>query len=112
MTRFKRGDIILVDFGFSEGIGSKRRPALIISSNDYHKSRQEVIILAITHNIKRVLLGDTKIDKWREAGLICPSTVTGIIRTIKDNVIIHRLGAIQLQDFQKVQESIKKAIGL
>lgn len=111
MTEYKRGDIVLVNFGFSEGKGSKKRPALIISSDNYHKNRQEVIAVAITHNIKRVLFGDTKIDEWQEAGLIYPSLVTGIIRTIKDSMIVRKLGALSRQDFRKVQENLRKAIG-
>lgn len=112
MTNYKQQDVVLVDFGFSEETGSKKRPALIISSDNYHKNRAEIIIMAVTSNIKRVLFGDTKIDKWKEAGLIYPSLVTGIIRTIKDNMIIKKLGAVLDQDFQKVKENLKKAIGL
>lgn len=111
MTNYKQQDIILVDFGFSEETGSKKRPALIISSNNYHKNRQEVIIAAITSNIKRVLFGDTKIDGWKEAGLLYPSLVTGIIRTIKDNVILRKLGILSKSDLQKVQENLRKSMG-
>ena len=111
MIKYKRGDIVLVDFGFSEGTGSKKRPTLIISSDDYHKGRQEVIVVAITGNIKRALFGDTKIDKWKEVGLIYPSLVTGIIRTIKDSMIIHKLGTLLQQDLQKVQKNLGKAMG-
>ena len=112
MTKYKRGDIVLVDFGFSEEKGSKKRPALIISSDDYHKNRQEVIAMAITHNIKRVLSGDTKIGEWKKAGLLYPSLVTGIIRTIKNSMIVHKLGVFPQQDFRKVQENLRKAMGL
>ncbi len=111
MTKYERGDIVLVDFGFSEGTGSKKRPALIISSDNYHKGRQEVIVVAITGNIERVLFSDTKIDKWKEAGLIYPSLVTGIIRTIKDSMIIRKLGSLLQQDIQKVQKNLEKAMG-
>ena len=111
MINYKRGDIVLVDFEFSEGTGSKKRPVLIISSDNYHKSRQEVIVAAITSNIKRVLFGDTKIDKWKEARLIYPSLVTGVIRTIKVRVIIRKLGVLSKQDFQKAQKNLGKAIG-
>ena len=110
MTKCKRGDIVLVDFGFSERKGSKKRPSLIISSDNYHKSRQEVIAVAITHNIKRALYGDTKIDEWKEAGLLYPSLVTGIIRTIKDSMIVHKLGALSQQDFRKAQENLRKTL--
>ncbi len=111
MTKYKRGDIVLVDFGFSEGTGYKKRPTLIISSDNYHNDRQEVIVVAITGNIKRALFGDTKIDKWKEAGLICPSLVTGIMRTIKGTMILRKLGTLLLQDFQKVQKNLGKALG-
>lgn len=111
MTKYKRQDIVLVDFGFSEGRRSKKRPVLIISSEHYHKSRQEVIVVAITSNIKRVLFGDTKIEKWKEAGLLYPSLVTGIIRTIKENLFLQKLGAITQQDFQRIEENLKKAMG-
>ena len=103
MTNYKQQDIVLVNFGFSEETGTKKRPALIISSDNYHQSRQEIIIMAITSNIKRVLFGDTKIEQWEEAGLLYPSLVTGIIRTIKDNMIVRKLGTLLPQDFQKVK---------
>lgn len=112
MTKYKRGDVVLVDFGFSEGEGVKKRPALIISADNYHKNRQEVIISAITSNIKRILFGDTKIDEWEKAGLMYPSINTGIIRTVKEGTIIHRLGTISPEDFQKIEENLKRAMGL
>ena len=111
MTNYKRGDIVLVDFGFSEGAGSKKRPSLIISSSDYHKSREEVILAAITSNTKRVLFGDTKINEWKTGGLICPSLATAIIRTIKASVIIRKLGAVSKQGFQEIKKNLKKAVG-
>lgn len=111
MTSYKRGEIVLVDFSFSEGTGSKKRPALIISSDNYHRSRQETIIMAITSN-PRELRGDTKINKWKDAGLIYPSVVTGIMRTIKSNLIIRKLGTLLQQDFQKVQKNLKVALGI
>ena len=111
MTKYKRGDVVLVDFGFSEGTGSKKRPTLIVSSDNYHSDRQEVIVAAITGNIRRALFGDTKIDKWKEAGLIRPSLVTGIMRTIKGAMIIRKLGTLLPQDLQNVQKNLVKAMG-
>ena len=110
MINYNQGDMLLVDFSFSEGAGSKKRPALIISSDNYHKKRQEVIIMAITSNIDRVLFGDTRINQWKEAGLLFPSVVTAIIRTIKTRIAIRKLGVLSKQDFHSVRESLKKAI--
>lgn len=112
MINYKQADVVLVEFQFSEGSGSKKRPALIISTDAYHKSRQEVIVAAITSNITRELLGDTKIEKWEEAGLLQTSLVTGIIRTIKSNLILRELGVLPKKDFLEVQKNFKSILGL
>lgn len=110
MTRYKCGDVILVDVVFSDGTGVKKRPALVISSEEYHKSRQEVIIAAITSNIKRALIGDSRIKGWEEAGLLYPSLVTGVIQTIKTKMIGRNLGKLSKDDFQAVQKNLNKSL--
>ncbi|MFH1847142.1 MAG: type II toxin-antitoxin system PemK/MazF family toxin [Candidatus Omnitrophota bacterium] len=112
MTKYKCKDVVLVDVVFSDGSGIKKRPALVLSSNEYHKSRREVIIAAVTSNVHRVLCGDTKIKKWKEAGLLVPSLVTGIIQTITGKLINRKLGILEEEDFQKVQKSLKRAVEL
>lgn len=112
MTSYKQRDIVLVDFGFSEETGSKKRPALIISSEDYHQIRHEVIVMAITSNIKRTLVGDTRIDEWKTAGLLYPSLAARIIRTIKYTMVVRKLGVLTQRDFQKVRNSIERAMDL
>ena len=111
MTGYNRGEIILVEFGFSEGHGSKKRPALIISGPPYHAGREEVIVAAITSNVRRLLFGDTKLEQWKVAGLLFPSVVTGIIRTIKAGLIARRLGVLAKPDLQKVRRQLRSALG-
>lgn len=109
---YRQGDIVLVKVIFSEGSGVKKRPALIISSNDYHNHRQEVIIAAVTSNIDRLLPGDTKIKDWQKSGLKYPSIVTGIIQTFKVNIIERKLGSLSSVDFLNFQNNLKKSLGL
>ena len=111
MTGYSRGEIVLVEFGFSEGHGSKKRPALVISSPSYHASREEVIVAAITSNVRRLLFGDTKLEQWKGAGLLFPSVVTGIIRTIKASLIARTLGVLAKPDVQKVHRHLRSALG-
>ena len=112
MISYKRGDIVLVEFEFTEGVGFKKRPALIVSSERYHNSREEVIIAAITSNIRRVLYGDYKLTRWQEAGLLYPSLVTGIIRTIKGGVIIKKLGIVTDADKKHVEKNLAQFLEL
>jgi mRNA interferase MazF len=111
MTKYRRGDIVLVDFVFSQGGGSKKRPALIISQDAYPRSRQEVIVAAVTSNVERGLFGDTVVEDWEEAGLLYPSVVTGILRTIKREMIARVLGKLGTDDFRRVEFNLRKAMG-
>lgn len=111
MTNYNRGDILLVKFTFSEGEGAKRRPALLLSTEDYNEHRQELIIAAITSNLERQLVGDAKINNWKEAKLLYPSSVTAIIRTIKKNTVDRKLGKLPDNDFQSVEKNLKNVLG-
>jgi len=44
MIACNRGDVVLVGFVFSDESGKKVRPAVVISSPDYHRARQEVVV--------------------------------------------------------------------
>ena len=111
MTTYKQQDIVLVKFTFSEGAGFKKRPALIVSSNPYHQSREEVVIAAVTSNTERVLTGDTLIKDWKKANLLFPSVVCGVLQTIKSALIERKLGALTSEDFRKVQANLKILFG-
>ncbi|MFH1877713.1 MAG: type II toxin-antitoxin system PemK/MazF family toxin [Candidatus Omnitrophota bacterium] len=112
MTQYNKGDVVLVDVIFSDGTGIKKRPALVISSEEYSKRRQDVIIAAVTSNIQRVLVGDTKLEKWKEAGLLFPSIVTGIIQTVKAAMITRKLGVLSKKDFQEAKKNLNNILGM
>jgi mRNA interferase MazF len=109
---YQRGEVVLVNFVFPDETGIKRRPTLILSTDAYQQDRKEVIVAAITSNIRRVLIGDHLISDWKEAGLLYPSTVTGIIRTVKQEMIDRRLGALALKDLQAVEQNLRRVLGL
>ena len=52
MTPFEFGDIILVSFPFTDQSTSKKRPAVVISSVAYNAERPDLIIMAVTSQIK------------------------------------------------------------
>ena len=47
-TRYRRGDIVLVSFPFTDLSSSKRRPALVISPDSFNEQGQDVVLVAIT----------------------------------------------------------------
>ena len=112
MTSFSRGDIVLISFVFADEAGIKQRPAVIISSDTYHQKRREAIISAITSRTDRILVGDHLIGAWQEAGLLFPSVVTGILRTIKQSMIVRQLGRMSTDDLKAVDEQLKVVLAL
>jgi hypothetical protein len=42
MTRYKKGDVILVPFPFSDQTTTRKRPAVIISSDTYNNISQDL----------------------------------------------------------------------
>lgn len=61
-TRYKRGDIVLVPFPFTDLSSSKRRPALVVSPDWFNSSNQDLVLVGITSQIgddpRSVLLDD------------------------------------------------------
>ena len=112
MTGYSRGDVVLVNFMFSDESGIKRRPALILSADRYHQKRQEAVVAAITSNIERLLIGDYKMKDWRQSGLLYPSAVTGIIRTVKQEMIGRKIGALSARDLKSVQRKLREILAL
>ena len=98
MTVYNRGDVVLVGFLFSDESTKKLRPAVVISSAAYNRSRQDIIVAAITSNTKRRLFGDYLLAGWKGAGLLFPSLVTGIFRTIKQTMIDRKVGTMPKPD--------------
>ena len=112
MIACERGDVVLVGFVFSDESGRKVRPALVISSSAYHRARREVILAAITSNVRRRLFADHLVADWKAAGLLFPSLVTGIVRTVKQTMIERKLGSLTTADMQAVERELRRALGL
>ena len=47
-TRYRRGDIVLVPFPFTDLSSTKKRPALVVSPDRFNAHAQDVVLVAIT----------------------------------------------------------------
>jgi mRNA interferase MazF len=112
MIGCSRGDVVLVGFIFADESGKKLRPAVVVSSPAYHRARHEVIVAAITSNVRRRLFGDHPIGDWQAAGLLFPSVATGVLRTIKRTVIERKLGAMPQPDLEAIERQLRSCLAL
>jgi mRNA interferase MazF len=112
MTSYKFADVVLVPFPFTDQTTSKKRPAVVVSSDAYNRQHSDIIIMAITSQIQVVLaLGEVIINEWREAGLIKPSIIKPILATVEKRLVIRKLGELKEVDRQAVKNALLEIIG-
>ena len=51
-TNYNFGDVVLVGFPFTNLQTVKKRPAVVISSKAYQQNRPDVILMAITRQLR------------------------------------------------------------
>ena len=99
MTTYKRGDVVLVPFPFSNQTATKKRPAVVISSSLYNEKTNDVVIIAVTSKVeKSAMVGECLIADWQSAGLLKPSAVKPAISTIEQVLVMRKLGSLSTND--------------
>ena len=86
---------------------AKKRPAVIVSSAAYNAERPDVIIMAVTSQVRPENTFDIPVAEWQAAGLIKPSVVKPVIAMIEKSLVIKQLGRLSEQDRATLAESLK-----
>jgi len=98
MTVFKRGEVVLIAFPFTDLSTTKMRPALIVSSNEFNSRNLDVILAAITSQIpKKIPTTDhlLALDDQKQAGLPKTSLVKlGKVVTLDQRLVRKKLGSL------------------
>ena len=98
MTVFRRGDVVLVAFPFTDLTTTKMRPALVVSSDAFNHKNVDIIAVAVTSQIPKRILETNyllSLEDQRLAGLPKPSMVKlGKIVTLDQRLIRKKLGQL------------------
>ncbi|MFU8812001.1 MAG: type II toxin-antitoxin system PemK/MazF family toxin [Balneolaceae bacterium] len=106
MIQCDQWDVVLVPFPFTNLETVKKRPALVISPNDYNRG-EDIIILFITSNLSSFgRPGDYKLMDWKLCGLPKPSIVRMKFATVLQRIIIKKMGRLTKRDRTKVREAL------
>ncbi|WP_319525366.1 type II toxin-antitoxin system PemK/MazF family toxin [uncultured Desulfosarcina sp.] len=112
MTTFNFGDIVLVPFPFTNQSAIKKRPAVIISSNEYNHNRPDIVLMAVTSQMRSAdFYGDQPVKQWQQAGLLKPSVIKPICTTIEKRLVLKTLGRLQKQDMTVLDETLQIILG-
>jgi len=104
MENYHSCDIILISFPFSDAMGAKRRPALVISD-----CGDEDVIVARISSQSALSVFDVELSDWRLSGLLFPSTVrTNKLATLEKRLIERRLGKLTEKDRVRIHDTMQQ----
>ncbi len=104
MPSFKFGEVILVDFPYSDQNREKRRPGLVLSQDKYG----DLLVARISSRIPEFVT-DVRLEDWKLAGLNIPSTVRLLkMTTFHEALVLRSLGKVSERDWQSVIRTMRK----
>ncbi len=110
--RYSFGDIVLVPFPFTDQSASKKRPAVVVSSNAYHQARPDLVIMAVTSQLRpSAHFGEVMVQDWKAAGLLKPSAIKPVITTIEQSLVIRAMGKLAQSDEAALRRAITSIFG-
>ena len=111
-ARFSFGDVVLVPFPFTDQTGAKKRPAVVVSSSGYNTGRRDIVIMAITSQVREPLpFGETMVSDWQNAGLVKASVIKPVFATIEQGLVIRSMGALSAADAKPLHKLIAQLLG-
>lgn len=104
------GDVVTVEF--VGATGTKRRPAVVVSSTLYHANRPDLILVAVTTRVADATAPtDYLLQDWTAAGLRRPSAVR-VYFNMALPAEIRGIGHLSERDWQEVQARLALALTL
>jgi mRNA interferase MazF len=113
-----RGDVVIVDFPFTDQPKRKRRPAVVVQADVYNQLIAKTVVGMVTGNLQRKndpahLFVDPTTPEGASSGLRAPSLVScNNLLTIDQEDILKTLGRLSDVLKQELNDCLKAALDL
>lgn len=109
---YKKFDIVVVPFPFTDQNTTKRRPALVLSKEDsFNKETGNCVLTMITSEKNPLWPLDSKIGNLKKAGLSAASKVRMKLFTLDSRLILKKIGGLSVKDQKVVTDNLSKLLG-
>jgi mRNA interferase MazF len=106
MANYRYGDIVLLDYPYSERRVSKRRPAIILVQD----RDRDLLVARITSKVYEGL-AEVSLQDWQDAGLNVPSRVRlAKLAIVGELDVIRPVGKLSARDQTDVFSMLKRFI--
>jgi mRNA interferase MazF len=117
--KVSRGQIVTVDWQYSDRTGSKRRPALVVQADQYNAHLDDTILALVTSSSRRSvgaatqLVIDISTRDGSKAGLIINSVIQcENLATIDRQLILGVRGQLSPTMMDRIDECLRASLGL
>ncbi|MEX0716801.1 MAG: type II toxin-antitoxin system PemK/MazF family toxin [Planctomycetaceae bacterium] len=117
--KVRRGDVVLVDYPYSDRSGSKKRPCVVVQSDRNNLRIDDSIVVMITSRTSHVpveptkLLIDVATPAGRQSGLLFTSAVQcENIATVDGSFVLRKIGTLPPDLMQQVNDCLKAALDI
>ena len=111
-TSYKRGDVVLVPFPFTDLSRAKQRPALVVSPDAFNSTRDDVLVAAITSQAPLKLAADELLIPAAElaaCGLPKPSILRLTkLAALQRQLVIKRIGTLPAATLTLVMAQLRQ----
>ena len=103
------GDVVVADFPGVQA--TKRRPALVVSTDVYHQARPDVILAVLTGQVAAATQRtDHVLSDWSAAGLPRPTAYRTFLITVPREDILTVIGHVAERDWAEVQACLRMSL--
>jgi mRNA-degrading endonuclease toxin of MazEF toxin-antitoxin module len=115
-TIYKRGQVVVVNVPFSGHAGAKPRPALVLSTYEFHRELPDLIVCPISSQPRfytHPAGGDHPLRHWKSVGLRYPSTARlSNLMAVEKNLIKRTLAPAHADDLAAIARGLREVFGV
>ena len=107
-----QGDLLLIPFPFSDQLGRKVRPVIVISNNAFNEHSEDLIVVGVTSNLSKDRYALKLNNKDLEEGKLiseCSIKVENILRLDK-SLIIKKIGRVKKEKIYQITKILDSII--
>ena len=111
----RRGDVVRVDWPYSDRTGSKVRPAVVVQDDAYNPLIAGTVLVLVSRTQRAVGATEVAIDPVVETrcGLRYRSVVSCTnLLTIDQGLMVQTIGRLSPATMQRIDAGLKRALGL
>jgi len=113
-----RGEVVLVDYPFSDRTGSKVRPCVVVQSDRNNQRLHDTIVVTISSRSQQAgepthLIVDVATPAGQQSGLLFTSTIQcSNILTVDTDFILRKIGTLDVDAMLRLDDCLRAALGI